>query len=115
LDLARAGEIQLAVSDFILGEVGRVLHHKFGWSEEAIAVARAQIAAFCDQVQPERRIEAVSEDPTDNRILECAVAAGSEYLVTGDRHLLRLGRFETVAIVTAAELLEVYGNRVGAG
>jgi predicted nucleic acid-binding protein len=33
-------------------------------------------------------MDAIAEDPTDDRILECAVASQSEYLVTGDNHLL---------------------------
>ena len=107
LDLARGGEIQLAVSEAIMDEVSRVLRDKFGWSKDAIAQARAQIAEFTERVKPERRIAAVQEDPTDNRILECAVTGSSEYLVTGDKHLLKLGEFATTRIVKPAEFLEI--------
>lgn len=115
LHLARGGEIRLAVSDFILEEVTRVLRDKFEWPEEANLAARTQILGFCERVSPSRRIEAITEDPSDNRILECAVAAGSEYLVTGDRHLLRVGEFEGIRIVSPARFLEIVSQRPAPG
>lgn len=56
---------------------------------------------------PDRVVEVVKDDPTDNRILECAVVSGSAFLVTGDRHLLKLGQFEATVIVTPAGFLEI--------
>ena len=47
------------------------------------------------------------EDPTDNRIIECAVASRSEYLVTGDDHLLKLRQFGGTKIIKAADFLEI--------
>ena len=107
LDLARAGEIRLAVSDPIRKELAGVLRLKFGWSEDAIAVAKARICEFTVSVDPIHTVRVVEEDPADNRILECAQAAGSEFIVTGDRHLLRLGRFGNARIVKASEFLEI--------
>ena len=74
---------------------------------EEIALALAQISSFAERVEPDSRVNAVPEDPTDNRILECAVAAKSDYLVTGDKHLLKLGHFGTVKILQPAEFLEI--------
>jgi putative PIN family toxin of toxin-antitoxin system len=107
LDLARGGVIQLAVSEAILEEVSRVLRDKFGWAEDAIVLARAQISGFANQVEAEHRVDVVREDPSDNRILECAAAANSEYLVTGDKHLLKLGQFGAARIVRPAEFFEI--------
>ena len=91
LDLAEAGEIRLAVSDDILNEVKRVLlRPKFGWSQERVDAAIRQIAGFAEHIEPQQRIDIVVDDPTDNRILECAFASGSDYLVSGDNHLLKV-------------------------
>ena len=51
------------------------------------------------------------EDPPDNRILECASAAGSDYIVSGDKDLLRLGRYDSIRIVRVAEFLELAQER----
>jgi uncharacterized protein len=93
LDLAEAGEIRLAVSDDILNEVNRVLlRPKFGWSQDRVDAAIRQIAGFAEHVEPKQRIDMIVDDPTDNRILECAVTSGSDYLVSGDHHLLKVGQ-----------------------
>ena len=48
-----------------------------------------------DRVDPQERLSIVREDEADNRILECAVAADADAIVTGDRHPLRLRRDPT--------------------
>jgi predicted nucleic acid-binding protein len=70
LDLARAGVIELTISDDILAEVTRVLRDKFGWSRVALSMAQARIADFTVRVAPAQKLDAVREDPADNCILE---------------------------------------------
>lgn len=108
LEAARAGLVDLAVSDAILAEVERVLGTKFTWESERIAQARQVLGTFTRRVTPERRIAAVAADPDDDRILECAIASKSHVLVSGDRHLLRLGAFEGVEILPVATFLDRY-------
>jgi predicted nucleic acid-binding protein len=48
---------------------------------------------------------AVVEDESDNRVLEAAVAAGADYIVSGDGHLLTLGVFQGIPILTPAEFV----------
>ena len=55
---------------------------------------------------PKMAIEAIKEDPDDNRILECAMESGSELIVTSDKDLLRLGEYGSIRIVTASQLLQ---------
>ncbi|MFQ5691273.1 MAG: putative toxin-antitoxin system toxin component, PIN family, partial [Gemmatimonadota bacterium] len=50
------------------------------------------------------------EDPSDNRVLECAVAAGVDWIVSGDRHLLTLRVFRGIPIRTARQVLTVLGE-----
>ena len=108
LDMAADGDIRLAVSDDILNEVERVLRRpKFGWPQERIDAAIRQISSFAEHVEPTHRIEIIKEDPTDNRIVECAAASGSEYLVSGDKHLLKIGQYQGVRIVPPADFLRV--------
>jgi putative PIN family toxin of toxin-antitoxin system len=60
---------------------------------------------FFDLVKPveaSNRIDIV-EDPDDNKILESAVAADADYLITSDKHLLKLEEYEGVKIVRPAE------------
>ena len=107
LDLARTGVIELTISDDILAEVTRVLRDKFGWSREALSMAQARIADFTIRLAPTQKIDAVREDPADNRILECAVEGKSQYLVTRDQHLLKLKSFGGTQMIKVADFLEV--------
>ena len=84
LQLARAGKINFTVSEPILDEVADVLARKFDWAVEDIAEARTWIAGMARTVKPAVQLDVIKEDPPDNRILECAVTAGADYIVTGD-------------------------------
>ena len=112
IDMAEAGEIRLAISDDILNEVERVLQRpKFGWTQKQVDGAILGLSVFAEHVEPKQRIDVVKQDPTDNRILECAAASGSEYLVTGDKHLLKVGQYRGVKIVTPADFIEVIAGQ----
>jgi hypothetical protein len=65
-----------------------------------------EIRAVAVQIKRFPRVLA-STDPDDNLLLGIAVAAGADYLVTGDKAgLLSLRRFKQVRIVTARELCQ---------
>jgi len=51
-------------------------------------------------------IRAVPEDPDDDHVIECAVTAHADYILTGDSHLLALKVWESIPILTAGEYLE---------
>jgi putative PIN family toxin of toxin-antitoxin system len=111
LDMARAGDIELHISDDILGEVMRVLRDKFRWTDEALALAKDRIGDFTKTIQPGQAVQIVTADPTDNRIVECALAGKSDYIVSGDKHLLNLGRVGEIKIVKPAEFLGMLEGR----
>jgi putative PIN family toxin of toxin-antitoxin system len=107
LDAARGGVFSLAISEALLDEVHRVLRDKFGWSKEALDEAAASIGDFTRRVRPSEAIDAVMADPDDNRVLECAVAAASQFIVTGDGDLLRLGSYRAIQILRVADFMEL--------
>jgi putative PIN family toxin of toxin-antitoxin system len=105
LEMAIDGEIEVAVSDPIIQEVRRHLLGKFGWSKPRAAEAVESITEFAKHVTPTEAIDTVPTDPDDNRVLECAVSAGSQTIVTGDDDLLRLVAFRGIDIVRVADFL----------
>jgi putative PIN family toxin of toxin-antitoxin system len=105
LEMARAGDVELSITEHLLAEVARVLRTKFRVSDEDAQEFRHEICSFATLVVPSETIDAVSADPTDNRILECAVAAGSHVIVSGDRHLLELRVFRGIKIQILADFL----------
>lgn len=106
LTLANEGAVDLFVSPFILSETARVLKQKLGWTDQAVRDALVLITEVATVVEPTITLNAVAGDEPDNRILECAVHARVDFLVTGDkRHLLPLGTYQGIRIVTPRECL----------
>ena len=108
LELALVGRFELCLSPFILSEVAGVLVCKFGWSEERSAQALQMLRDAATVIEPQRRPPVIEHSPADNRILECALEASAELLVTGDRrHLLPLGEHLNTKILNAPLFLSV--------
>jgi uncharacterized protein len=108
--LAIEGRITLVTSPPLLAELGRVLTEKFGWQDDYVRAAVAQIVRIGEIVEPVERVSVIADDPDDNRVLEAVQAAGAAVIVSGDRHLLGLGRWGEVAILSPAEFLADLGS-----
>ena len=104
--MVRRGDFRLDLSDAILDELITVLRDDFHWEAYRLHFAREKIAGVANRVTPAQTLDVIKEDPDDNRILECAVEAGSGYIVTADKDLLRLGAYGQIKIVTPADLLK---------
>lgn len=112
LELARSCEIELIISKAILLELAEKLRDKFNWPEEDIAEVILGISLFTQIVTPNKKVHSVKADPPDNRILEAALEAKVNYIVSGDKkHLLSLKKFEKIPIISAKQFLDIhYGN-----
>ena len=63
--------------------------------------------AFAKLVTPAQTLDVVKDDEPDNRILECAAEAGSEFIISADKDLLRLGSYAGASIMRAADFLQI--------
>ena len=70
-----------------------------------------RFANMANRVVPRQRLDIIKEDPDDNRILECAVEAKSDFIVSSDKDLLRLGNYGNVRMVTAKEFMVMMVRR----
>jgi uncharacterized protein len=95
------------VSEAVLDEMAAVLARKFDFTPDEVAVARKWITSMARTVNPAVQLDVIKEDPPDNRVLECAVTAGSDFIVTGDKELLTLGQHDAMRIVSVADFLEL--------
>jgi putative PIN family toxin of toxin-antitoxin system len=105
LDLATDGQVDLAISEAIIAETLRVLRDKFHRTPEWLLESERQVRVIARLVEPTESLRVIEADPTDDRILECAVAAGAEVIVSGDTHLLSLGSFRAISIQRVGEFL----------
>ncbi len=106
LNRIRDGKDQLCLSRPILREYLEVLA-RAGVSRELLE-SLLSLLEDPDRiilVSPSRRVAVIREDPPDNMFLECALEAGADYIVSGDRHLRRLGTFGEIQILSPTEYL----------
>jgi len=111
-ELVRAairGEIDLFTSPAILAEGARVLTDKLGFDDAHVEQAVRQVARIATVVRPTIRIQVIADEP-DNRVLECAVSADADLIVSGDRHLLALGAYDGVHVVSVASAVGLLGE-----
>lgn len=95
--LARFGKLKIDISEAILNETVAVLRDDFGWDGYRLRFMELEMRRMARGVSPTSRIAILRDDP-DNRILECAVEAGSQYRITHDKDLLRLRDYERIRI-----------------
>ena len=62
-----------------------------------------KLLAAGNYVVPTETLHVIKEDPDDDRILECAAAAKSDFIVSEDKDLLRLGQFGHAPIVSVRD------------
>ncbi len=104
--LARKGIVELVTCQEILTELEAILRSKRKMPEDDIAKAIKEILLFSRLVRIANTLTGVVPDPDDHKVLECAVVGGATHIVTGDRrHLLPLGSYQGIAIVSAADFL----------
>jgi putative PIN family toxin of toxin-antitoxin system len=106
LDRAVRGNILLYLSEDILSEFIRVVSRpKFSYTKEKIESMRQMLLRTSRLVTPMQRLTVVVGDPSDNKILECALEAEASYIVSGDRHLLELREYQGIKILSSGEFL----------
>ncbi|SRR6266536_783007 len=106
LDLALASKLQFFVSPDILMEYEGVLRRpRFQIDSKRVTQSLRLIKKRAKSVKPTRTLS-VSPDPDDNRFLECAEAAGADYLVTGNKRHFPSKHGKTL-VVNARQLIEI--------
>lgn len=111
IDAAQAGTIEIYTSRILLAELTRILKRaKFakaietsGVGLEGLVLGYSELAIL---VQPMPIPPTILADPDDDHVLACALASDAELIVSGDKHLLGLGAFKGIEIITAAQALE---------
>jgi uncharacterized protein len=100
--------ITVLVSRGILEESLRVLSYpKFKLSEGDIkGLIQEELLPYVETVKAGRRLPVVDRDPSDDKFVECAVTGKARVIISGDKDLLSIGRYQRILIQTPAQFLE---------
>ena len=108
-------EIAVYITEAILKEISRVLTYPkmtqvlklSGINQKEILRAIVKNSII---VTSKLEVHMVEDDPEDNKILACAQFAGADFIVSGDKHLLALGKFKRTRILTPREFLDLISS-----
>ncbi|HUV88144.1 MAG TPA: putative toxin-antitoxin system toxin component, PIN family [Anaerolineae bacterium] len=107
--LARARIVQSVYCQAMAAELSRKLREAFGFSENHIQAVLYDLRRISENVEISGGLHVVAEDPDDDKFIECALVAGASVIVSGDHHLLDLGKYEGIRILSAAEFVALFG------
>lgn len=105
LQVVELAGVQIVAWGELQAEIGEVLVEKFGWSLERVEGACSLLWEGAVWVEPEA-LSGITRDAADHHVLGAALAAGAEWIVTGDADLLSLRAFRGIGILTPAGFLE---------
>ncbi len=104
LELARQGKVEGVTCIEILDELAEKFSTKFNFSLNQRRERLKYLRGFLRIIQINNTLKGVTADPDDDKIIECAVVGSATHIVTGDRrHLLPIGSYQNIQIVTAAD------------
>jgi putative PIN family toxin of toxin-antitoxin system len=103
--LALEERLEIGTSRTLLAEFGRALGQELGWIPDRVEAAVAQVTRIAAVVDPSEVVRVVRADPADDRVLEAARAFDADVIVSGDRHLLDLGTWSKIEIISPAEFI----------
>ncbi len=91
----------------ILTETANKLREKFGWEQTSIRRLLKAISKVAIVLKTRPNVHLLDDEP-DNRVLECAVEAGADFIVTGDKHLLALEYFRSINIIKLSDFIQKF-------
>ena len=109
LEAWRDGRIQIVVSPDILEEyqrVGETLASQFPHIDLQRLFELLTVNA--EVVPSENLAEPVCIDPDDDKFLACALTSGAEYIISGDKHLLRASGYKGLKVLSPRRFVDDY-------
>ena len=95
-----AGKFQLVSSVDLLDEFMRTMKNfKIQIPEDMIVEWRELIIENSIMVQPDIMLKVIKEDPDDNKFLEAAMSGKADYIISQDKHLLKLKVYRQIRII----------------
>jgi len=108
LALAKIGQIESVTCQEIVNEFAEKLLVKFKFSEDKAQSAVDEILSFSRIVKISGMLKAVPNDADDDMVIECAVVGNASHIVTGDKHILSLEKYQDITISKAADFINLF-------
>jgi len=108
-------KLRLFTSPSIIEEMERVLSYpklmkRHGLEKEELREFVSDLLSIMLLIEEEKTTEVIMEGPSDNKYLSCAINGKVDFIISGDIHLLNLGEYEGIQIVTPTRFLQIMGG-----
>lgn len=111
---AEEGKVSVYSSEEIVAEISQVLAYpkilKIYQSEGLRNELIEAVLKVVKLVEVTKKVKVVLEHPADDKFLDCALAARADCIISGDKHLLKVGSYMTVRVVSVSAFLETLGS-----
>ena len=96
---------EIYISDWIADELKQKLKVKFDFTSAEVKEAIKLIESEFNSHNPTNKLPTVCRDKDDNHILQLADDVEADFIITGDKDLLVLKKFNAVRIISPADYL----------
>lgn len=93
----------IILSDFILAEVRRAFAQKLKMPQHSISKIESYLREICVLSSFDKITKNICRDKDDNNVIALAVSANADFIITGDKDLLVLKKYQSVRIVSPRE------------
>lgn len=109
VELWQKGKIIPILSKETFDELRAALEYpKFSLSRAEIkSLIENEILPFFEVTDVSKHVKGVCRDPEDDKFLSCAISANVDWIVTGDKDLSDLKKYEFVRIIHASEFIKM--------
>ena len=111
-DLLKAGKVKLIISSDILSEIRAVLlypklrkrHRRTPKKIDDFLKKTVRVSII---TSGKMKVEAIKDDPEDNKYLAAAAEGKADFIISGDHHLIELGVFQGIRILSPSMFLKL--------
>lgn len=112
-DLIEDDQVELCMTPAILDEVERVLlYPQIAKQLDKVGISIKQVVGYLLEnatfFHDENLVQVVRDDPTDNVFINCAIVSGSQFVISGDKHLLLVKSYMGIQILKPVEFLKKF-------
>ena len=113
---AEAQNVSIFLSEEIVAEITQVLtypkiknvYKTLGLQSQDLIEAVLKSAKF---IKVTKKLHVVEEHPADDKFIECAKAANADYIISGDKHLLKVACYKKTQIVSVSAFIQIITKR----
>lgn len=102
------GSLRIFCCKEIIDELSEILERDFEEPIELIDQQISVVLAYVEIVELSYFEKIVTDDPDDDIIMNCALSANADFVVSGDSHLQKLKKFKGINIVSPTEFLRIF-------